>query len=166
MTENAIRAVLRLRTLGPSGLNPPQIEVVDCLRALAEDGSIDDLDVDVWGASMGVARTADRDPGRVRETVTEYERWAADRGYTLRPAFDRRNPRSAGDGAGSHDRVVTPLLTLAVYVGGELRAVYPHVDDGDVRTVHEGVGTLESVTRDAGRSEDERHERRLLPASE
>jgi hypothetical protein len=57
-------------------------------------------------------------------------------------------------------------LTLAVYVGGELRAVYPHVDDGDVRTVHEGVGTLESVTRDAGRSEDERHERRLLPASE
>lgn len=161
--EGTVRAVLRLRTLGPSGLNPPQVEAVEHLRALAEDGdgSIDDLDVDVWGASMGVARTEGRDPGRERESVAEYERWADEHGCTLRPAFDRRSAGSTDDGTGPRDRVVTPLLVLAVYVDGELRAVYPHVDGDDVRTIHDGLEALESMTG-AG-PDEERSERPMAP---
>lgn len=105
-TEDPVRAVLHLRALGPSGLNPPQIEVVDRLRTCAENGPIDDLDVDVWGPSMGVSQTAARDLGDTRETVAEYERWAAKQGCTLRPAFDWRSAESEGDDEGRRERIV------------------------------------------------------------
>lgn len=52
-TADSVRAVLRLRTLGPSGLNPPQIEVIDRLQTLTEDGPITNLDIDVWGGVDG-----------------------------------------------------------------------------------------------------------------
>lgn len=155
MTENAIRAVLRLRTLGPSGLNPPQTEVVDRLRTLDEEGPIADLDVDVWDGSMGITQTGDRDPDGTRETVAEYEQWATEQGCTLRPAFERRSGEPADDGKGRHGRIVTPLITLAIHAGEELRAVYPHVEDGDVRTIRDGIEALESMDRDAERSKDE-----------
>lgn len=111
MSADSIRAVLRLRTLGPSGLNPPQTEIVDRLRTLTEDGPIDDLDVDVWGASMGIARTVDRDPVGTSETVAEFEQWATEQGCTLRPAFDRRSVESENTSERRNERVVTPLIT-------------------------------------------------------
>lgn len=162
MTDDAVRAVLRLRTLGPSGLNPPQTEVVDRLRTLAEKGPIADLDVDVWGGSMGITQTEDRDPDGTRRTVAEYEQWAIERGCTLRPAFERRSGEPTDDEA-RHGRVVTPLITLAVHTSEGLQAVYPHVDDGDVRTIHDGIEAIESMERDDERSEDEPHERPTAP---
>lgn len=163
MTEDAVRVVLRLRTLGPSGLNPPQTEVVDRLRTLVDEGPIVELDADVWGGSMGVTQTEDRDPDDTRETVAEYEQWAAERGCTLRPAFEWRSTESTGGGEGRHGRVVTPLITLAVHTSEGLQAVYPHVDDGDVRTIHDGIEALESMARDAENTEGEIHERPAAP---
>lgn len=163
MNADSIRLVLRLRTLGPSGLNPPQTEVIDRLQRLTEDGPIDDLDVDVWGTSMGLTRTADRDPVGTSETVAEFTRWADVHGCTLRPAFDWRSAESEDADERRSGRVVTPLITLAVYDGERLRAVYPHVDDDDVNTVHDGVEALESMVRDAERSEDEQNERLAAP---
>lgn len=136
-----IRAVLRLRTLAPHGINETQTEVIDRLRRLEEDGRIAGLDVDVWGASMGLARSADRSSSDVHEAVTEFERWADDQGCTLRPAFERRSAR-----ASEETRVVLPLLCLAVYEAEAIRAVYPHVDGEDVHTIHDGVDALESTT--------------------
>lgn len=155
MRTGSIRAVLRLRTLGPFGLNPPQTEVIDRLRALAEGGPIDDLDVDVWTTPMGITRTTDRDPTDMRETVTEFMEWADANGCTLRPAFDRRSVASEDAGEGQNGRIVTPLITLAIYEEERLRAVYPHIDE-DVNTVHDGVEALESM------AEDERSEKRTV----
>lgn len=163
MNTDSIHAVLRLRTLGPSGLNPPQTEVIDRLRTLAEDGPIADLDVDVWGPSMGITQTTDRDPEDVRETVAEFRRWATEQGCTLRPAFDWRSAEFEDGREGSDGRIVTPLITLAVYDEGHLRAVYPHVDGDDVRTIHDGVEALESMAGDDERSEDDQRERRAVP---
>lgn len=165
MTDDAVRAVLRLRTLGPSGLNPPQIEAVDRLQTLSEDGPIGELDVEVWGASMGITQTEDRDPIGTRETVAEFRRWASEQGCTLRPAFEWRSAGSEDDGEGRHGRVVTPLITLAMYTGESLQTVYPHVDDGDVRTIYDGIEALESMapTGDDEQSEDESHERLAAP---
>lgn len=162
MTEDAVRVVLRLRTLGPSGLNPPQTEVVDRLRTLVDEGPIVDLDADVWGGSMGVTQTEDRDPDDTRETVAEYEQWATERGCTLRPAFEWRSVGSTDD-EDRYGRVVTPLITLAVHTSEGLLAVYPHVDDGDVRTIHDGIVALESMARDAEDPEDETRERPAAP---
>jgi hypothetical protein len=158
MSADSVQAVVRLRTLGPTGLNPPQTEVLDHLQTLTEDGPIDELDVDVWGTSMGITQTEDRDPVDTRDTVAEYKQWADAHGYTLRPAFEWRSAESEDEENG---QIVTPLITLAVYTGEDLQAVYPHVDDDEVNTIHEGVEALESIakTGDAEQSEDENHER-------
>lgn len=143
-----VRTVLWLRTLAPHGINETQTEVIDRLRQLEADGRIAGLDVGVWGASMGVARSADRNLSDVHDVVTEFERWADDQDCTLRPAFERRSARVPEE-----TRVVLPLLCLAVYEAEAIRAVYPHVNGEDVHTIHDGVDALESMTsRDEGMS--------------
>lgn len=163
MTADSIRAVLRLRTLGPSGLNPPQTEVVDHLRTLAEVGSIAELDVDVWGTSMGITRTEDRDPMDTRETVADFEQWATEQGCALRPAFEWRSAEPEGEDDGQNGRIITPLITLAVYDGERLQAVYPHTNGEEVRTVHDGIEALESKAGDLERSEDGNREKLSVP---
>lgn len=98
---------------------------------------------------MGIARSADRNPSDGYEVVTEFERWAADRDCTLRPAFERRSARVPEE-----TRLMLPLLCLAVYEAEAIRAVYPHVNGEDVHTIHDGVDALESMTsRDEGMSD-------------
>ena len=102
LTANAepLCAVLRLRTLGPSGLNPPQTKVIDRLQTLSEgeDSPVTELDIDVWGTSRGLTQTANRDRGDTRETVVKFIQWADAHGYTLQPAFEWRPADSEADG--------------------------------------------------------------------
>lgn len=160
--SDAVQAVLRLRTLGPSGLNPPQTEVLDRLQQLtqSEESQVTNLDIDVWDGSGGITRTDDHGTRDTREKVAEFTRWADEHGCTLRPAFDWRSTETT-DAGHERQQVVTPLITLAVYDGGRLQAVYPHVDDGVVRTVHDGLDGLESTIGkgDAEQPDDERRER-------
>ncbi len=146
LTADSVQVVLRFRTLGPSGLNPPQIKVLDRLQTLSEDedGPVTELDVDIWGASMGITQTADRDPADTRETVAEFRQWADAYGYRLQPAFAWHSSDSKDTENG---QIVTPLITLAVYneTGERLQAVYPHIDGEDVQTIHDGVEALESM---------------------
>lgn len=162
MNADSVRAVLRLRTLGPAGLNPPQTEVLDHLQTLTEEGPIDELDVDVWGGTMGITPPEERDPVDTRETVAEYKQWADAHGYTLRPAFEWRSAAPEGERKG---QIVTPLITLAVYIGEDLQAVYPHVDE-EVNTIHDGVEALESMakTGDTEQPEDEPSDKRAVLA--
>ena len=161
MSTDPIQAVVRLRTLGPSGLNPPQIEVIDRLQTLTENGPLDDLDVGMWGPSMESTQTEHRDPLDTRETVAEFKRWADAYGYTLQPAFDWHSSGSTETGDG---QIVTPLLTLAVYKGERLKVVYPHVDGDEVHTIHDGVEALESMAEpgDAEQADDERRKNETL----
>ena len=161
LIADSVRVVLRFRTLGPSGLNPPQTEVLDRLQTLSEneDGPVTELDVDIWGASMGITQTADRDPADTRETVAEFRQWADAYGYTLEPAFAWHSSDSKDTGNG---QIVTPLITLAVYneTGERLQAVYPHIDGEDVQTIHDGVEALESMPGpgDTAQADDEQNE--------
>jgi hypothetical protein len=165
MSADPVHAVVRVRTLGPNGLNPPQIEVIDRLQTLADGGPIDELDIDVWGTSMGTTHD-NRDPAGTRERVAEFEQWATEQGYTLRPAFDWRSDESADNGKSQRREIVTPLITLAVYTesGNDLQAMYPHVDGEDVRTIHDGVEALESMAGDTDQSGDEQCEKVTVPA--
>lgn len=163
LTADSVQGVLRLRTLGPSGLNPPQIEVIERLQTLSEDedGPLDDLDVGMWGPSMGNTHTEHRDPLGTRETVAEFKRWADAYGYTLRPAFDWPSGDSVNTGTG---QIVTPLITLALYKGERLQAVYPHVDGDEFYTIHDGVEALESMAGpdNTEQTNDEQSERDTL----
>lgn len=168
MSENRIRAVVRVRTLGPSGLNPPQIEVIDHLETLAEDGVIAEPDVDVWGMSMGTTQD-DRESAETRNRVAEFEQWATEQEYSLQPAFSWRTADSEGDGASQRREIVTPLITLAIYTDTDteetLQGVYPHLDGENVYTIHEGVEALESLTGDTEQSTDEQREQEVVPAA-
>ncbi|MFC7224785.1 HTH domain-containing protein [Halalkalicoccus sp. GCM10025322] len=165
MTTDIVRAVLRLRTLGPSGLNPPQVAVIDRLQTLSEDedGPITHLDVDMWGASMGITQTEDYDPEETRETVAEFKQWADEHDCTLRPAFEYHSAKSEAEGENQNGRLVTPLITLAVYTEEDLQAVYPHVENDEVNTIHDGIEELKSMVRDTEQPEDEQHEKLVAP---
>lgn len=150
--------------MGPSGLNPPQTEVIDRLRTLTDDGPIAELDVDIWGASMGITQD-DRDPRDTRETVAEFKQWADEQGCTLRPAFEWRSAASKDDAEEQHGRIVTPLITLAVYTEEGLQAVYPHShgDGKEVCTIRDGIEALGSMGNDVEQSADEKSERVAVP---
>ena len=142
---------------------PPQTEVINRLETLTEDGLIDDLDIDIWGPSMGITQPDERDPAAIHETerVTEFKQWAEKHGYTLQPAFEWRSTESGED---EETQVVTPLITLAVYSGEDLQAVYPHVDDEDVWTVDDGVEAFISRAGGTEQVEDEQSETRAVSA--
>jgi hypothetical protein len=158
MTGDSVQVVLRLRTLGPSGLNPPQTEIIDRLQTLSEEGLIADLDTDVWGASMGVTQTDERDLVDTRETVAEYKQWADEQGSTLRPAFDWDATEGENSGEEPSGRIVTPLITLAVYTQEGLQEVHPHIDGDEVNTIRDGVGALESMAEPDPGDADAEHE--------
>lgn len=151
-----VRAVLRLRAQAPYGVNGTQTEIIDRLDTLFETGRITEFDIDVWGTSMGINVPEGRDPGGVRETVAEFEQWAADHDCTLRPAFNRRRTGLIGDGEENRsESLVLPVLCLAVYDGETIKAVYPHGDGEDVRTIHDGVEALESMATTGEHSGEE-----------
>lgn len=90
----------------------------------------------------------------MRDTVAEFIHWANAYGYTLQPAFEWRSTNSAD---AQEQQIVTPLMTLALYSGERLQAVYPHMDGDTVNTIYDSVETLESVVqpRDAEQNEHE-----------
>jgi hypothetical protein len=143
MDSNAVRAVLRVRTLAPHGISETQTEIIERLRTLREDGAIIELDIDVWGPSMRVAHPNDRSQSIEHDRVAEFERWAREHGCTLQPAFDRRESGSLVDQGATEQIIRLPLLCLGVYEGSTIRAVYPHVDGETVYTIHDGVEALE-----------------------
>ncbi|WP_368085909.1 HTH domain-containing protein [Halalkalicoccus paucihalophilus] len=58
LSRNPVRAVVRVRTLGPSGLNPPQIGAIDRLQTLADRGPIDEVQLSRQDSgSLDVVRT-------------------------------------------------------------------------------------------------------------
>lgn len=119
-------------------------DVLDRLERLTEEGEIESFSVESWenptGSPTGDAATRPR--SAVRTTVSEFEDWAAQHGYSLGPAVNR----SDGDAVG---QIEVPIICLAVYgTGDELLAVYPYMDrQGDVRTVEDGLGALSSSRR-------------------
>lgn len=143
-SHESLETVLRLRTLAPYGIDRTQKEIIDRLRDLVEDGPLTDLDVDAWGAS--VRATGGNDVAAVQETVDEFTCWAERNDCSLTPAFEWRATDSFLDEEPESESVVVlPLLCLAVYDDGKLEAVYPHRDDDEVHTIHDGVEALESL---------------------
>lgn len=114
-------------------------DVLDGLERLSEDGAIESFSVESWESPTGSATedAATRPRTAVRTTISEFENWATQHGYTLAPAVNRSE-----DAAGE---IEVPIICLAVYgTDDELLAVYPHTDrQGDVRTVEDGLDTLD-----------------------
>lgn len=145
MTTAVPRAVLRLRTLVPRGISPIQSDVIDQLQEFKTKGIIADLDIDTWGSSMGMSISSDRDSTGTRKLLSEFEQWEDTRSRTLSPAFGRSDTKPSDDGTTEQSTyTILPLLCLAIYNDTTIQAIYPHRTSEEVRTIHDGIASLEA----------------------
>lgn len=110
------------------------------LEAVAADGPLDELTVREWANRVPVD-----DPGtELLEVYPAFSAWADDAGTSLAPFFATRKCYSPAEGDMT-DWLVVPAFALAIRVGGELSAVYPHSDGGETATVQDGIDALRAV---------------------
>jgi len=103
-----------------------QQAILDRVRTLAGADTVAETSVETdWQR----VRTPEHDGrGGALATFEEFETWAAENGFSLEPAFERRQRSFLGL---DHVRevVVFPVASLAVYDGVDLQAVFPCSDD-------------------------------------
>lgn len=114
---------------------------VESLRALASDGIVDTLSVETWPAE--VVLTPLTEGTSPVERFRTFERWAAQWGADIEPAFRRVTRRSDMTGE-TREVLRTPALCLAVRVDGRLREVFPHRSKDTTYTVGDAIEALES----------------------
>jgi hypothetical protein len=144
MTPSRLHAELKLRSFPPHGITDVHNRAFVRLRRLVDLGTLSTIDVDLWGSHAVTDAMRDHDDAGTVEAVSDFEHWAEEHGYTLTPAFDRRECGGVFDGE-TREVEVVPLVTLAVYGEDGLSAVYPHADDERVYTVDDGLAALESM---------------------
>lgn len=131
-------------------LPPPALEqarsVEEELEALKTGGVVDTVQRQSWDKRVEVSECATP----VRDRYLAFTEWAQNEGVSLRPFFQTRE-RYSSNRAGLEDWLVLPAMTLAIYEGETLSAVYPHTDGEATRTVEDGLRTLRSD--DPGQSE-------------
>lgn len=123
-----------------------QQAVVERLTELEAADQIDRLVVRTWGtqvlhpADSGRRDDSDRPAW---EVFRRFEEWAAERGYTLTPGFQRRTRRSPLSEE-TYETIDLPVFSLAVYEDQQLRAVAPCSMTEAVWTVENCLGMLEA----------------------
>lgn len=109
------------------------------LDRLRSQGVVDDVEVTSWPSRVELRSDAD---SAAAEAYEEFSAWARREGVDLAPAFSVREYESEFTGE-TGTALVTPVACLAVYRDDELVAAYPHVDDGETRTVEDAITDLE-----------------------
>ncbi|MBV0903087.1 HTH domain-containing protein [Haloarcula salina] len=141
------RVVAFLRAPVATETQKRQETVLARIEALKESGAIDGVAVRHW-KRLAELKAEDS----VLPSLAEMDAWAAARGVTLEPAFDRHERRSGYTGV--RDEVVTlPVVCVTVLDGDELVGVYPHVCPGGYRTVADCLDELESEPTALGSAE-------------
>jgi hypothetical protein len=130
-TANTAERRIELYLRGDTyGTYDRQADTLDRVAALDERGVVDETAVD---ASWQRVRTPELDSrDGALATYEEFREWAGENDYSLAPAFERRQRSYVGTDV-VHDVVSFPVISLAVYDGPALRAVFPCADgDGDL----------------------------------
>lgn len=137
MLESArqISVVVYLRASAPFPARERQEEVVERVERLAEEGRIDGVDVRRWDDRI-VVRDDDDEGGPV-ETFEAFKERAAEIDHSIEPFFQEH------ERAGTRE-IVFPIVCIVVYVGEELRRVFPCRDEEGIYSVWDCLTTLES----------------------
>lgn len=139
-----MRAELYVQSLAPCGGRDTQEAIVKRLLALEQNGPIDDINLMVWGKSVCLdSASASIGVGsHVAQRIRDFHDWCADKRASLDPFFTWSTVDSSIAGDAFH-RVVPPQRCLAIYVGDQLRDVYPHSIDGNTRSLEDGLQSIE-----------------------
>jgi hypothetical protein len=110
------------------------------LSGLETADVVDDVEVVTWPSRVELSAGAE---SRVAEAYDRFAEWADEAGLRLAPAFDVESYESEFTGE-TGTALVTPIAAVATYVDGDLAAVYPHVEDGEIVDVEDGIERLQS----------------------
>jgi hypothetical protein len=115
--------------------------VINRLGRLRATGVIDEFEVRTWPDEVVLSTEADA--GEAVETFEQFEAWAADRGLSVRPAFDVKTVSSL---VGRERELLTlPMMSLAVSVDGDLVGVFPCRDDERTWTIGDCLDAYEEA---------------------
>jgi hypothetical protein len=107
-----------------------QGEVLRRVDTLADSGVVSEASVEASWARIRTPEQDTRDGALL--TYEEFSEWADANGYSLEPAFQRRQRSYIGTDT-VHEVVVFPMASLAVYDDETLQAVFPcSSEDGSV----------------------------------
>lgn len=162
-----VRVELRLRERTPACVTEPLEDFRDRVGRLERSGVVDDCRIETWACETwtGERPNGESAGSATAATVADFRAWARRNGYTLRPAFDRRE-RTTLISERSRTELVVPLACLAVYEGEELACVAPcstagDGDRADTCTVGDCLDALEAgVTEPLADRDRDRSERR------
>ncbi|WP_201293990.1 HTH domain-containing protein [Natronorubrum halalkaliphilum] len=142
-TENAAtkRAVLYLRQRTSPEIVQQLRQTVARVRQIEDDG-IADVEIKTWGSvNPALEEISDSGPS-VSLTVKSFQSWADREGYTLRPAFERREISSLLSSQPATE-IQIPIICVAVYEGDDLRCVAPCSDGEQTYSVENCLAALE-----------------------
>jgi hypothetical protein len=142
LPEGNAQLELFVRSSVPAAARDSQSTVRERLRALEAAETIEAATVRTWEKRIPVdVGAAERE---TNNTYAKFDEWARGRGVSLAPFFDTRECHSSITGE-SHTALVLPVMSLAVYEGDRLSAVFPHADEDRAYTVGEALDALENA---------------------
>lgn len=117
--------------------------LVSRARRLEDGGTVDEVRVKTWSpVRPALEELSDSGPS-VTLTVNSFQAWADREGYTLRPAFTRRETASLLSRRPAVE-IRVPIACLAVYEGDTLRCVVPCTVGERTYSVEECLTALEA----------------------
>lgn len=126
-------------------------DLTDRLRELAESGAVESVDVNVWGQRVRCPADTGTEQGPIGRDVwsnyRDFEAWASANGYSLSPAFSRRQQCTIV-GESECEVVELPIVCLAVYDRADLEAVFPHSTPRRTWSVEDCLERLERAQAD------------------
>jgi hypothetical protein len=144
-----VRLTLRTRT----PVCGARSSAVDRLKRLQATGAIAEFEVRTWPDQVALSE-ASTDDEAVR-TFERFERWADERGASVRPAFRVRTVSSL---VGESQTVLTlPMVSLAVHSGADLVGVFPRQEEGRTWTVEDCLDGCERAAVDAHTETEHAH---------
>jgi len=143
-TTTAPRAVLYLRD-APAD-SRLESTVLERLESLAETDRVAGVETRTWVARVPLSSSVPSRRSHVR-AFEAMERWADERGLSIRPPFALGHVGSAvTDDVESV--LVTPSVLLTLWDGDDIVAVYPHRDGNGTVTVTDALERLDGESRD------------------
>lgn len=122
------------------GTYEPQQAILDRVRSLESTGVFGETTVAGCGRRVPTDRRGNH--ADALAALETFEAWAEHAGADLAPAFDRREQSPLLSNV-TTEVAVFPVVTLALYDGNDLGAVFPCTVDGRIYTVENCLDALE-----------------------
>lgn len=153
-----LRVDCYVRSVVPGPITERVNAIIERLQRLSDRGHITEYQISLWPRDCHAAADVQHTQTR-GELVAEFERWAAQHGHSLEPAFRRQEIPASPLGRGDpQERVRVPVVALALYEAdgterdsgtASLRGVVPYTAqrgpyDHRSYTVDEWLSAVES----------------------